>query len=143
MATTTKSVSTRKNKYDHVGTVFPRPIASITDQGGESPPLRLIARLQLIFKDHKFVGHFLAAFLPTFRFDRMISGPYTNGTQLTSCHLRRRHRLVQSNYASRQSPGSGLANYPPRRSYYQPAPLGRIVGFSMPIARGGACASKR
>jgi hypothetical protein len=94
-------------------------------------------------EDHKFVGHFLAAFLLTFQFDRMISCAYINGIQLTSCQLQRRHRIVQSNYASRKPSGSGLANYPPRRSDYQPASLGRIVGISMPMARGGACAIKR
>src|SRR5262245_60015639 len=50
---TTKSVSTRKIKRNHVGAGFPRPIASITDPGGENPPLRWIAWLRLIFKDHK------------------------------------------------------------------------------------------
>jgi hypothetical protein len=29
------------------------------------------------------------------------------------------------------------------RRYNQPAHLGRIVGFSLPMARGSACASKR
>src|SRR5262245_1098509 len=46
---TTKSVSTRKIKRNHVGAGFPRPIASITDPGGENPPLRWIAWLRLIF----------------------------------------------------------------------------------------------
>src|SRR5262245_46085850 len=42
-----------KIKRNHVGAGFPRPIASITDPGGENPPLRWIAWLRLIFKDHK------------------------------------------------------------------------------------------
>jgi hypothetical protein len=36
-----------------VGAGFPRPIARVTDQGGETPSLRWIAWLRLIFKDHK------------------------------------------------------------------------------------------
>ena len=40
-------------KRNHVGAGFPRPIASITDLGGENPPLRWIAWLRLIIKDHK------------------------------------------------------------------------------------------
>jgi hypothetical protein len=35
-----------------VGAGFPRPIARVTDQGGENPPLRCIAWLRLIFKGH-------------------------------------------------------------------------------------------
>ncbi len=49
----TKSVGIRKIKRNHVGAGFPRPIASITDPGGENPPLRWIAWLRLIFKDHQ------------------------------------------------------------------------------------------
>jgi len=42
-----------KIKRNHVGAGFPRPIASITDLGGENPPLRWIAWLHLIIKDHQ------------------------------------------------------------------------------------------
>ncbi len=42
----TKSVGIRKIKRNHVGAGFPRPIASITDPGGENPPLRWIAWLR-------------------------------------------------------------------------------------------------
>jgi hypothetical protein len=60
-----------------------------------------------------------------------------------SCHFLQRHRRVQSNYASRKPAGSGLVNYPPGRSDNQPAPLGRIVVFPMPMARLTTCAGKR
>jgi len=46
-----------RTKRNHVGAGFPRPIASITYPGGENPPLRWIAWLRLILKDHQFVGH--------------------------------------------------------------------------------------
>jgi hypothetical protein len=62
---------------------------------------------------------------------------------INACQFQLRHRHVQSNYASHKLAGSEEANYPPRRSYYQLAPMGRIVGFFMLIARGGACASNR
>jgi hypothetical protein len=36
-----------------------------------------------------------------------------------------------------------FANYPLRRFYYQPAHLGRVVGFYIAMAKVSACASKR
>jgi len=36
-----------------VGAGFPRPIARVTNQGGENPPLRWIAWLRLIFNSHQ------------------------------------------------------------------------------------------
>ena len=59
-----------------------------------------------------------------------------------SCQFLWRHRRVQSNHTIRKSTGAGLADYPPGRSDNQPAPLGRIVGFSMPMARLTTCAGK-
>src|SRR5262245_66258341 len=42
-----------KIKCNNVGAGFPRPIALITERGGENPPLRQVMWLRLIFKGHK------------------------------------------------------------------------------------------
>src|SRR5262247_3550005 len=41
-----------KIKCNHVGAGFPRPIALITEMGGENPPLRQVTWLHLFLKDH-------------------------------------------------------------------------------------------
>jgi len=46
----------KKIKYNNVGAGFPRPIAWITDRGGENPSLRQVTWLRLIFKGHQFVA---------------------------------------------------------------------------------------
>jgi len=46
----------KKIKCNNVGAGFPRPIAWITDRGGENPPLRQVMWLRLIFKGHQFVA---------------------------------------------------------------------------------------
>ena len=50
---------------------------------------------------------------------------------------------AKSNDTNRKPAGWEVVNCLPRRTGYQPASLGRIVGFYISMARGGACASLR